>query len=87
MSFGVDLIAPVTVSDASLCTFAMFLVTVTEPLRRVWWSVFDRGVYQTSAAYVSLGIATVLYSCLTYCRGIPVEGLDNRRSCRVHLIP
>ena len=76
MSPAVEL-RPLVIALATLhCKERNFLVTGTNPLVLLVPSGLWRYVYQTSAPYVNLGMATVLYSCLVPEVETPLAGFD-----------
>ena len=59
----------------------------TDPVRRFFPILSRGGVYHTSAPYVILGIATVMYSRRMSFAEIPVMGRVSLRYMRIQFVP
>ena len=79
MSPAVELRPPVIALATLRCRERNFLVTATDPLVLLAPSGLWRYVYQTSAPYVNLGTATVLYSCLVPEVETPLTGFESHQ--------
>src|SRR5712691_10360627 len=86
-SVGDDLSPPVMASAPALWIDAICLVTLAEPTALGPGCCPLVGVHQTSAAYSTLGSATLIYRRLAYFGVMPQDGRAKRLSCAVHFAP
>lgn len=78
--------APVMCLAAFRCTEVRFVVVPFEQRVILECGIVWTPVYQTSAAYVKAGTATVFHSCLIRLGGMPPEILLMRHSWLVHQV-
>src|SRR6266705_721425 len=86
-SVGDDLSPPVMASAPALWIDAICLVTLAEPTALGPGCSPLVGVHQTSAAYSTLGSATLIYRCLAYFWVMPQVGHIRCLICAVYLAP
>src|SRR5688500_11971068 len=85
-SVAVERIAPVIAKTAVLCIFAICVSALTEPVFFFAPGALLGGVYQTSAAYVSTGMPTAVYSLRMNCIVTPLVVFASLLYALVHLV-